>query len=355
MSDTTYETVEAIAQRLVTHYVPRVRGARTPMYTKPSLTVKPLPSCTPRFAELMRGLCDQLDLTDRAVCPEDVAHLLRYHRMYGLKRLYKVGLTGFESMRTTAQHNDCYLQLGYELTVLVGELLLRLLGAVACETWFPWHNFTLITEGDRGFMVGCASLEPHVSGDGRPFYSSCTAHTIMLRGRRLRVAFTPHALTRLSERASVSRSYGSLGDVFGLVEMTQYYEPLLLPTRQEAFAVFENCMPGFFSYRYAEEILGTLDPAQTYVYRVGYCPVVADGGFWVAKTALPPGYTGTPEYQALRTTSFDPGVQERLLERCAQQSYAMLCTTRDFGLLRWFHRHGVPQVKRLVGQRLEGV
>ena len=41
-----------------------------------------------------------------------------------------------------------------------------------------------------------------------------------------------------------------------------------------------------------------------------------------------------------------------LLGRCAEQSYAMLCMSRDFDLLRWFHTHGVPQVKRLAGGRL---
>src|SRR5262245_36402445 len=118
-------------------------------------------------------------------------------------------------------------------------------------------------------------------------------------------------------------------------------------------ALFEDCAPGFFSWRYAEEILGHLDPQAAYVYRVGYCPLAEGGDFYVAKTVLAPGFSGTPEYQALRAVSFDPGVKERMLERCAEQAYAMLCQARDFGLLRWFHRHGVPQVHRLVGSRLE--
>jgi hypothetical protein len=141
--------------------------------------------------------------------------------------------------------------------------------------------------------------------------------------------------------------------VFGLIETSQYYEPALLQGGQEAVALFEDCAPGFFSARYAEAILGTLAPQASYVYRVGYAPLVEDGDFAVAKTVLAPGFSGTPEYHALSRASFDLGVKERLLARCAQQSYAMLCTTRDFDLLRWFHTHGVPQVKRRVGQRLE--
>jgi hypothetical protein len=325
------------------------------VYKQPALAVEAMPACRPEFVAQMRALCAQVDLTNRTYVSEDVAHLLRYHRMYGVGQLYKRGLTGVDLWGSPTQHEKWFLELGYHLTVLIGGLLLALLGPDAYAAWFPWNNFTVALDGDRGFRIHCTSLEHHVSAEGRPFYAAANAPTITLRGRTRRVAFAPHALERVADRAVATRSYASLGDVFGLIDSSQYYEPVLLHPRQDAFALFEECREPFVSAVYAEQILGTLDPAQAYVYRVGYCPVVEEGTFFVAKTVLVPGYSGTPEYQVLRTASLAPGVKERLLERCTQHSYAMLCSTRDFDLLRWFHTHGVPQVKRRVGQRLEHV
>jgi hypothetical protein len=81
-----------------------------------------------------------------------------------------------------------------------------------------------------------------------------------------------------------------------------------------------------------------------YAYRVGYCPVEDAGEFFVAKTVLVPGYSGTPEYGLLLKTSLASGVKERMLQRCERHSYRMTIATKDFTLLRWFHTHGVPQV-----------
>ena len=105
-----------------------------------------------------------------------------------------------------------------------------------------------------------------------------------------------------------------------------------------------RCDKYFFSARYAEAILDHVAPEIPYAYRVGYCPVVEDGDFFLATTCLVPGYVGTPEYGTLLKASLAPGVKEAMLERCKTLSYQTIANTQDFSLLKWFHTHGVPQV-----------
>jgi hypothetical protein len=346
-------TSEAGARAMVAYYAPLLQGARLPPYKQPAITLQCTPACHPDFAAMMRQLCAQLDLNNRTAVSDEVCRLFRYHRFHGTQKLYRAGLSGQDLFLSPDGHEAQFLAFAFHLCVLLGETLLALLGPDGYDAWFPWNNFNVVpARDDRGFSLWCTSLEHHVSPDGRPVFASAKHPTITIRGKTRRVAFAPHAIQRLAERAVAPRSYASLGDVFGLLDTSHYYEPVILHPRQDAFALFEECAPGYFSTGYAEQMLPTLDPAGAYVYRVGYCPVVDEGAFWVAKTVLVPGYTGTPEYEVLRQASFDPGVKEQLLERCAQHSYVMLYTTRDFDLLRWFHTHGVAQVKRRVGQRL---
>jgi hypothetical protein len=107
---------------------------------------------------------------------------------------------------------------------------------------------------------------------------------------------------------------------------------------------FDTCTRRHFSAQYAHQILQNVDPHTKYGYRVGYCPVVEEGDFFLAKTLLVPGYVGTPEYGLLLKASFEKGVKEAMLARCEHHSYNTTCATQDFSLLRWFHTHGVPQV-----------
>jgi hypothetical protein len=281
-----------------------------------------------------------------------VALVLRYHRMYGRKQLYRQSRTGVHLLTREDALKETYFVLGYDLTMVLGNALMHTLGDTAARSWFPAHNFTVDLRGDRGFQVHCESLEAYTGAEGLPYYASNKAPTVLVRGRRRRLGFAPHALDRLGERAAYSRSYASLGDVFGFVENSHYYTSALLHGSQDAVGLFETCAPGFFSSIYAQRILGVLEAQANYVYRVGYAPLADDGDFVVAKTVLPPGYHGTPEYHALRRTSFAPGVQDDLLARSSEQSYAMLCQSRDFTLLRWYHQHGIPQIYRRDQGRL---
>ena len=92
------------------------------------------------------------------------------------------------------------------------------------------------------------------------------------------------------------------------------------------------------------ELVGPDAAPLHYAYRLGYCPLVREGAYWLAKTFLMPGFIGTPEYQALYHTSLESHVKAHMLAVCETLSQTRLATTDDWSLLRWFHTHGVPQV-----------
>jgi hypothetical protein len=169
--------------------------------------------------------------------------------------------------------------------------------------------------------------------------------TALVQGRRYHVAFTTHAIRRMQQRLSVYPThFNSLYDVFAYVQYCHHFEPVTLYHDQPAIALFDECLPAFFSASYVRELVGPDQSPLDYAYRLGYCPLVEEGGFWLAKTFFMPGFISTPEYQVLYRTSLDQRVKDRMLTTCEELSQTRLATMDDWSLLRWFHTHGVPQV-----------
>ncbi len=287
-----------------------------------------------------------MDLTDRTQFSEEECRLLQYHRLHGLSKIAQKGLSGPALLLPQAAHREQGVMLQYTLANLLGDKLLALLGPAQVARWFPWNDVAVRPgTSERAWTLRCNSLVPHVTADGRPFYYSAKKPTVTLRGKRRIVAFSPHAIQRIAERLVWSpSSYADLGDIFAFVNDCQYFEPARLHPHHDAFALFEPCTHRAWSAAYAEAILDHPTPQALYAYRVGYCPVVEEGDFFLAKTVLVPGHVGTPEYGVLLKASLAPGVKEQMLEQCRALSYKTLGVTQDFSVLRWFHTHGVPQV-----------
>ena len=215
------------------------------------------------------------------------------------------------------------------------------------ERWFPYHDISVRhRHPGNAWTLHCDSLKAHATADGQTFYAAAAAPTVW-EGRRRVVAFSTHAIARMTDRLvwTPSRaSYANLGDVFTFLNATRYFEPTRLHPQQAAIALYNTCIAHWSSQRYVEEVLDHADRKSLYAYRMGYCPLVADGDFWVATTTLAPGYVGTPEDGALLKASLAPGVKERMVAQCQGLSFTQMQSTQDFSLLRWFHRHGIPQV-----------
>ena len=79
-------------------------------------------------------------------------------------------------------------------------------------------------------------------------------------------------------------------------------------------------------------------------FRVGYCPILIEGNFAIAKTLLYPGYKKTPEYGCLMSSSLAESQKAEMLVKATKQDVASLRETNDFSCVQWFHNNGVPQV-----------
>jgi hypothetical protein len=352
----TWPTATQNALAAVGFFAPRIRTAvRLPQYTKPDVAWHLLSTCDPAFAALLRRTWDQFDLRNPAHMDPTAALLFRYHRMHGLDKLYRLGKIVCEP--DCEEGGDCYghaarLQLRLALQVLLEDALFRLLTPLEQRQWFPCHSFAVaVDEGahGRGLLLFGASLAVATSTHGQPFYYAPTRPTVLVQGQGRRpVAFTPHAITRMHERlypADRRDAHRPLTCTFGLVAYPYPYEGVELYGGQPGLAMFAPGHPEAFSGHYVEQIVGPVADVTAYRYRFGYCPLTQEGDFWVAKTLLPPGFRGTPEYGRLLRTSLAPGVKERLLAACEALTVASLVEgAHDFTLLRWFHRHGHPQV-----------
>lgn len=350
-SDPTEHTLTAaqVAAAMVLAYAPLLRQTpRLPTYAQPAITWDCTPTCAPAFAAHLRATWQRLDLRDPAQFSEAEALLFRYLRMHGLLKLYRVALPAHARAAPGAWHEQPLRELVFCLGTILGEKLLAVMTPAERAQWLPWHSFDFYpgrTPHDLTLYGDSLTVLP--SSTGQPIYTASTPPTVLAQGVRRPLAFTAHAIERMRDRripAATTQSHNSLVDLFAFVQRNHYVEPATLYGTHPAVALFDVCAPGFFTQRYVEELVGPGPHPQRYLYRFGYCPLVPEGDVWLAKTLLVPGFIGTPEYGRLRQASLAPGVKERLLQACEALSLTQLIDTNDFGLIRWFHTHGMPQV-----------
>jgi hypothetical protein len=87
-----------------------------------------------------------------------------------------------------------------------------------------------------------------------------------------------------------------------------------------------------------------MDENLYYYYRIGYCPVVVEDGFAIAKTVLYPGYKDTPEHDAIYRSNLSREEKFEMSRKSRQLNSSELFKTQDFSMLKFFHDKGVPQV-----------
>jgi len=194
-------------------------------------------------------------------------------------------------------------------------------------------------------LVRFRSLLTHGSVENPGYYSHRTPKIVCGSGLVERiVSFCAHALERIHERTVGDwRTYSGSGDAFAFIDNCVYYEDCSATMGKPCFAVYNQCAKGFVSHRFLEEILDDFDPNKKYYYRVGYCPSVLTGDFVLAKTLLVPGMRGTPERRLLERL---PISQQNMLAEKMETllTWSDKAGSEDWGLLKWFHDNGVPQV-----------
>ncbi len=193
----------------------------------------------------------------------------------------------------------------------------------------------------NSILIWFRSLLSAKSSGGTLYYSR-RKPTLSIGGRERIVGFSRHAIERIYER-SVSdwRTFGGSGDAFAILDNCVYFEDCSEKVGQPCFTLYNMCKPDLPFGDLPRMLLGEDDPSKRYYFRVGYCPAVVEEDFVKAKTLLFPGMRDTPE-QALPR----PG-KERMAKEAEKLSYRHVAETGDYGLIRWFHERGVPQVVSL--------
>jgi hypothetical protein len=194
------------------------------------------------------------------------------------------------------------------------------------------------------------------SSDVARFYSSQIKPIIRFRNRDFRVGFVDHAIKRISTRIKREQdciSYSGAGDLYGYFARCVYFEPMELYGNQPAFSMWDYAyMPGLLQYDvYVKEVLGednvNWNGGVPY-YRLGYCPIVFENGFAVAKTFLLPGFKNTPEYSLLLSSSKSNQQETKRIITLAEkiETHDML-VSGQVDHIKWFHNNGIPQVKQI--------
>jgi hypothetical protein len=145
-------------------------------------------------------------------------------------------------------------------------------------------------------------------------------------------------------------SFTDLMRVVRFVALVPSLELIHLHGDRAAIALFADCGDPLTVVHeiYAKKLLGLKrhDPCDKRPeYRLGYCPIESDGAFVVAKTFLPPGYKGTPEYGMLIKSKLPKADRTTLLSLARDHVRDHEQADDWLPLIKWFHNNGVPQVR----------
>jgi len=216
----------------------------------------------------------------------------------------------------------------------------------------PSSCFTLKPSDDRHWNVYCRSLKELKTKHGC-LYQSPHRPTSRLNGVRRQIAFTRHALLQLADRITPHWVDHYIGQtyVFGFLYECTYFGKTTLLNEQPALVVYNSCLrAGKYLRAFMRELLGVGSDKDLrgYYYIVGYCPVILDDGLAVAKTFLTPGYYQTPERRTLKVSGRAAELAD-VEQACDEGINVVSVSTseRTKTAIRWFHTHGVPQVKKI--------
>ena len=296
--------------------------------------------CNPNFAARIKKAFAQLNLEDRKQFTRDLRDLYLHHRRDGWGSLMK-------KLARTPVFVDLIEKYWYGdaeawFTVTIGQNVIDILGQEKIQEYFP-HNHFFIRATYTGFSVRCMSLD-RTNFERQNYYYSFKKPKLTIDGKERLVAFSKHAIQQICERITAGMTrYRALSETFIIVHAWTYFEDVTLHYSQPGFSLYNRCTPAYPTWRYVEELLGTVDATTPFFYRLGYCPVVENSEFFLAKTLLCPGYKATPEYGLLLKANMPNAQKDVMLAQCEKLSNE----TMDFTLLKWFHNNSIEQVKTI--------
>jgi len=205
----------------------------------------------------------------------------------------------------------------------------------------------------REFIVSIQELSAVDTTAGHAYCSRNVGVVCIFDGQEKAVVFSHHAISRLQERLYPNedrRSFTASGDIYAYLDGGSVVERIS-PVGYESpggdqgviLALYVISSPGGFLNSYIPmELLGSVDRDRNNYYSLaGYLPSVLDNELLVAKTMLLPGMRGTPEHRAIQ--SLNVMDQQSAFEGLSRKVFDPRLPI-DYGLLRFLHGQGIPQV-----------
>jgi hypothetical protein len=270
--------------------------------------------------------------------------LLTPHVTY-CQLIAKIGITATYrgAIEMTSEQDAVGIQ--SQFIIDLGNALYDHLPAGAIESFIPYSDVRPEVL-DRTIRLKVRSLRSEKTSGGTAYFSPRES-VVKLPDTELVAAFSRHAVERVCERTVYDwKSFLGSGDAFALLHGGIGYEAWKHGV-QWGFKLYESCVPGFYSYQYAMEVLGhrRFRPKKTH-YLVGYLPARQSGRLFVAKTLLTPGMDGTPEHSWYKAqVSDDPVKMGEFRVAVSGLTKKSLAESKDFSLIRQFHEAGIPQIK----------
>jgi len=287
----------------------------------------------PQFVELIKTAVKEIDFRNRKLFHPGETTFFRLSKQVGPGLLGNLMDTGDDGHALAAH-----------LLFKLGRLVFSLVPPDQLKKFIPYHDVQFVPRG-RDVLVLFRSLRQQRTPNGTISYSRHKP-ALQIGGEQKIVSFSRHAIERICFRVAPHwDTYTGLGDAFALFDQCVHFERADLRDGQLAFTFFAECPKGFFNYRYVEEVIGDATEANGhYYFRVGYCPAVVHSGFLVAKTLLYPGQYPTPESNLAWYSDLPFDEKRRISEQSQRWDANMIRKTGDFGLVKFFHNEGIPQV-----------
>lgn len=202
------------------------------------------------------------------------------------------------------------------------------------EFWFRVEFF------NNDVRIVFSGLSVHKSQMGKIYYNA-GSRKIAFGGKSYFLGWSKHALDRVKDRI-VLKADGAGYDLVHSFVMNSY--GLMTKLGDAAIMLFVKCVPGGVISKYVRHLVGDVDRYSDYFYKVGYCPLVVDGGYLKALTLLCPGYRTTPEYELLKKFAIPEDEKKLLLQRSREHVISADPSLDDLDLVKFFHDNGVLQL-----------
>lgn len=299
---------------------------------------------TREFVDCVRQAASSLDFKDRNLFSNNERNFLELIREIGIQNsmLELRQLHHFSKDERTALLSETLTNIGEAIFERIPPDILR--------RFLPLNHFSLQPRRKRLVLTFSSILsQPY---ERQRFYYSRREPTVEVGGESKVVAFSSHAIERIGERlVHDALAYRDSSIVHQYFDSCVYFEPVTLYGGQPAFVLYNYCS---FKLSHAYDvcvrrILGqqSLLGNGAMYYKVGYCPVIAVGRLALAKTFLPPGYTGTPEYGLIISSELSNSERACLLASISTTCAGDVTSDGFYETTKWFHDEGVPQVKQI--------